>query len=327
MQPKKRVGLSSEEGISDVLEAVLAKGNATDAIVAGVACAAALDPSVFLGSLTVLVVGAGVGARVIDGRVTQPGKGAARPRGFLEGDAIPDSARVGVPGLPAALATALSASGSLTLAQAMAPALDIAKTKSPERRAVLEAFSRRGPLAMTDGDIARELIAAAGPLAGGILTKDDLSTARPTQVASLTHSNAGTTIFTPAWEASDGTKTRTLLALDWHGTFALAAYESHIDGVDVNGLGLRAPLVASPVLRGETRTKPGSPVEMCAPLAVRERDGFYDAAVAFAHATVAPAEVTAVLQAGSDQPASPASGWALYAFRSRDGVRGLRLRA
>lgn len=327
MQPKKRIGLASEEAITEVLEAVLAKGNATDAIVAGVACAAANDPSVFLGPLTVLIVGAGVGARVIDGRVLQPGKGAQRPRGFIEGEMIPDAARVGVPGLPAALATALSASGSLTMAQAMAPALDVAKGKSAERRGVLEAFSRRGPLAMTDGEIARELVAVAGPLAGGILTKDDLGAVRPGSIAASSHPLTGGALLTPPWMGEGGSKTQTLVALDWHGTFALAAYETHADGVDVGPLGLRAPMVASPVLRGETRVKPGVPVDSSAPLAVRERGGVFDAAVAFAGALVGIDDAVAALAPEIDHPSPPRAGWALYAFRARDGVSGVRLRA
>ncbi len=327
MQAKKRIGLASDDAIAAILDSVLAKGNATDAVVAGVAYAAAMHPSVFLGPVTLLIVGAGVGARVIEGRVAQPGKGTQRPRGFLEGDRIPDSARVGVPGLPAALATALAASGSMTLAQAMAPALDAAKGISLERRTVLEAFSRRGPLALTDGDIARELVAAAGPLAGGVLTKDDLSTLRPAQVAAEERRHNAWRCFGIPWSNPGTRHTRAMVALDWHGTFALAAYEVHDDGVDIAELGLRAPLCAAPVLRGETRTKPGAPVDAAAPLAVREHGGLYDAAVALGAGDATADDALTAMAEAAEQPKAPPAGHALYAFRSREGVRGLTLRA
>src|SRR3954453_18756949 len=107
---------ASDARVADAATALLTRGNAVDAVIAGVFAAAALVPSVLLGPVQILIGGAGLGLRATDGRVQQPGRGVARPRGFTEDAAIARAARVGVPALPAALASTLATSGASTLA-------------------------------------------------------------------------------------------------------------------------------------------------------------------------------------------------------------------
>ena len=94
--------IASDRRIAGPMLAVLAKGNAADAVVCGLFSAAVLEPSVLLGPAQILVGGTGVGMRAIDGRCRQPGSGSKRPRGYLDGAPIPDAARVATPGLPSA---------------------------------------------------------------------------------------------------------------------------------------------------------------------------------------------------------------------------------
>ena len=100
MARTRAVAMASEGSAADAATAALAKGNAVDAVVAGVFAAAATSPSVLLGPVQILLGGAGLGLRAVDGRVRQAGKGAPRPRGFTPEQGVAPAARVGVPTLP-----------------------------------------------------------------------------------------------------------------------------------------------------------------------------------------------------------------------------------
>ena len=152
---------------------LLPRGNAIDALAAGVLAACADSPAVLLGPLQILVAGPGIGVRAVDGRARQPGKGTRRPRGFRPEDTIPAAARVGSPCLPAALAAAVAAFGTLSLARVAGPALELAKARSKLRAKVIARVSRVGPLALAEAEIQSELTAAAGLLASGLLTAED----------------------------------------------------------------------------------------------------------------------------------------------------------
>src|SRR5450432_3699908 len=108
MAGRRRAAAGSESHVAQAARDALARGNAGDAVVAGVLMAAAESPGVLLGPVQLLAGGAGAGLIAIDGRVRQPGLDAPRPRGFVSGEPIPEAARVGVPALPAAVATALA---------------------------------------------------------------------------------------------------------------------------------------------------------------------------------------------------------------------------
>ena len=64
---KARAAVASSPEIEATAEEVLRKGNALDAVVAGVFAAAALAPGVLLGPVQILLGGAGAGFLAIDG--------------------------------------------------------------------------------------------------------------------------------------------------------------------------------------------------------------------------------------------------------------------
>jgi hypothetical protein len=255
-----------------------------DAVVAGVLVAAAESPGVFLGPVQLLVGGAGAGLLAVDGRVRQPGLGIPRPRGVLPGEAVPPPARIGVPALPAALATVLASLGGMTLQRAAGPAIEWARARSPEREALLRRFAQRGAAAMTDDAVATELAAVAGRAAGGTLTRDDLVAVRPALVSCDEPSLAPSGLLRIPWRQAvpQGAATHVVAVADGRGLVAIACYEVPIAGVTIASLGLLAPAFASPVMRGQARVRPGQPRTAAAPIALRVRRGVVDVALGVA---------------------------------------------
>ena len=328
---KSRAAVASSPEVEAAAEELLRKGNAVDAAVAGVFAACALSPGVLLGPVQILIGGGGVGLRALDGRVRQPGIGAPRPRGFREGEEVPDAARVGVPWLPATLSVAIATAGTATFAQVMAPAIALAKG-SP-RADVLAKIAARGPRAVEERPLGAELLALAGRPSGGLLTSDDLSSQRPEIHPASRHvlsgagaaasssrghrSRAASTdgagpasrgravvaaarrtaaaeaaadalpprmIIELPWSNDEGglpvppagcvqvATTRAVAVVDRHGAFAIACWDEGIEGLTIADLGLRAPFFAEPVLRGETRIRPGDARPAAAPIALIGRD-------------------------------------------------------
>jgi hypothetical protein len=281
---RKAAGASSAH-VAQVAREVLARGNAVDAVVSAVLAAAADSPSVLLGPLQVLIGGAGAGLLAIDGRVRQPGMGMPRPRGVLAENPVPPQARVGVSALPAALAAALASAGRMTLTRAAGRAIEHARALSPERGAVIELVARHGAAVLAHDAIAVELIAVAGRSSGGALTRDDLASVRPAVVSC--NLNASGVLLVP-WRGSssaDASNTNVVAAIDSRGLAAIACYENALEGVAVETLGLVAPLVAAPVMRGRTRAPPGEACPAATPIALRPRRGVIELAlgVALAH--------------------------------------------
>lgn len=174
---KERAAVGSAPEIEAAADELLSKGNAVDAVVAGVFAACAISPGVLLGPVQILVGGAGAGLLAIDGRVRQPGIGAPRPRGFTSAEEIPDAARVGVPWLPATMSAALATMGTATFHQVLSPAISLAK--NTPRKDVLARIASRGPRAVEERPLAGELLAFAGRPSSGLLTADDLASPRP----------------------------------------------------------------------------------------------------------------------------------------------------
>ncbi len=282
---KARAVAAASADVEAAAEELLAKGNAVDAVVAGVFAASAVSPGVLLGPVQILVGGAGAGLLAIDGRVRQPGIGAPRPRGFVEGEDIPDAARVGVSWLPAALSVAIATMGTATFAQVLAPA--IAAAKGSPRKDILAKIASRGPRAIEERPMGSELLAAAGRPSGGLLTPDDLASPRPgvqkassvtfdaaagsarlRRVVLLPWANIEDAAPAPPVANVDVARSRAVVAVDRNATFAIAVWDEATDGIMVEELGLRAPFYAEPVRRGQTRVKPGDPRAAAAAVAL-----------------------------------------------------------
>jgi len=190
--------VASDPEVEAVARELLGRGRAVDAVAAGVFAACARAPSVLMGPVQVLLGGGGAGLHAVDGRVQQPGKGLARPRGFRAGEDIPEAARVGSPALVAALSTAIASFGAVSLARVIAPAVDLARKRAPRRSALLARIAERGPLALSEARVAEELTAAAGRGQGGLLSDRDLEELRPKVVrAERTELGGGLVVRAP----------------------------------------------------------------------------------------------------------------------------------
>jgi gamma-glutamyltranspeptidase/glutathione hydrolase len=296
----RRAAAASESHVAEAARDALLRGNAVDAVVAGVLVAAAETPSVLLGPLQVLVGGAGAGMRAVDGRVRQPGLGVPRPRGLLVGESVPAQARVGVPALPAALASLIASLGSATQLRVAGAAIERARARSAERARILEAFARRGAAALAEDDVVSELTAAAGRAVHGLLTREDLACVRPVIVSYDDRMLEPSGVLTAPWRGpapADGSWTHVVAAADARGLLAVACYEAPLEGLAVPGLGLVAPPFATPVLRGEVRVRPGEPCSAAAPIALRMLHGIADLAFGIAEASAADAALDAVVRA------------------------------
>ena len=263
----------SQEHVAATLEPHLLRMNAVDAVVNGILVAAALDPSVLLGPVQILVGGPGVGFHAIDGRLRQPGADVPRPRGFVDRKDVPRAARVAVPVLPAAVVGALTAFGTQTINAACQ--LAIGAASGTPRAEVLQIVARRGATAFVDPTLREALLDAGGRLEGGLLTATDLdgipATVSPSEATTLSAPDGATRrVFTmPNADVAhaDG-GVQVVAATDIRGIFAVAAYGTRAEGALVEALGLRAPYAAIPVMRGETRTAPGTVLPAAAPIAI-----------------------------------------------------------
>jgi hypothetical protein len=330
--PQRCAAGASEPHVAQAARDELSQGNAVDAVVAGVLAAAAESPTVLLGPLQLIVGGAGAGLRAIDGRVRQPGLGVPRPRGLLAEEPVPSPARVGVPGLPAALALVLASLGSASPLRVAGPAVARAHTLSPERARFLEAFARRGPSALVEDAVVSELTAAAGRAAGGLLTRKDLASVRPAIAAYEERSLGPSGVMRVPWrgsEAHDASFTQVVAAADARGLVAIACYEAPVEGLALPALGLVAPAFATPVMRGETRVRPGEPRPAAGPIALRALRGIADLAVGLAEAADAEASLDVVLRALAGAPTTAAavaaapSGRPVAVLRARGGARAI----
>ncbi len=102
---------------------------------------------------------------------------------------------------------------------------------------------------------------------------------------------------------------------------AIACYEDRDEGVAIPLLGLVAPALATPVMRGEVRVRPGEPRPAAAPIALRARRGTVDLALGIARAVDAESVLDDLL-AGLDQ--APTLVSALAARRGGQAVALVR---
>ncbi len=294
--------LASDPEVADVGMSLLGRGNAVDAVAGAVFAAAGLHASVLFGPVQLLIGGAGAGFRAVDGRNRQPGLGNPRPRGFLPTDMVPAAARVGVPGLPAALLASVTTYGRLSVAAVIAPGRDLAQSRSPLRAKVLTRIAQRGPAALAEAGLSDDLVACAGRLAGGLLSVRDLDELRPeVAVAASAMAEGGREVVTVPWESRTAHDkiaalltgdVRVVVAVDRNGLAAVACYEvaAASEGLHLEPFDIIAPFTATPVRRGQTRVKAGEVRPATAPIALGRTEGVLDLAVGVG--AVADAEAT-----------------------------------
>jgi len=277
------IAAASDPTAEGAAAAVLAAGHsAVDAILAGFFAAAGVHPGVLLSPCVALVAGTGVGARAFDGRSAQPGLGAPRPRGFVDEASIPMAARVPAPrGVPM-LVLLHSYRGRASLSQiARAGVLAAEKEGAKARAALIRRVGAAGVLALRSDEVVRALVAAAGPIAGGILTEQDLREALPVEQESTTiEMDEGMQVVVPPFEAPTGmSDAQVLVACDGRGVLAALSYVPPQKGVEVPELELELSQDAVPVRRGVTRVSPGTPLPAAAPIAIATRGGSFGAAI------------------------------------------------
>ena len=158
---------ASEPHANDAVETIGASGgNAVDAVLGGFLATAAVRPGTLLGPVYVVVGGVGVGARVFDGRVCQPGSKAPRPRGHRQDEAIPPAARAAAPRSLATLALVHAYGAGRPMSALAKPAIAAAKKRdAPERAALLDAVARQGALALLGSEALRALRGAPNVIA------------------------------------------------------------------------------------------------------------------------------------------------------------------
>jgi gamma-glutamyltranspeptidase/glutathione hydrolase len=253
-----------------------AGGSAVDALIAGFLGAAGSAPGVLLAPAVALIAGFGAGARAFDGRALQPGKGAARPRGFVGDAPIPDGARVAVPRSLGMLMLLHSYRGRATLrdlAHAGVAAAQAAGAK--DRAALLRSVGNAGLLALRSPEAIRALLAAGGPVAGGALTAADLEEATPAEADAVgTAVGEGLHVHAPSFSPAGEGDSDVIVACDGRGVLAALAYvPAGDDGIALPDLGLAMGRDAVPVRRGVTRVAPGTVLAMPAPVAVAVQAG------------------------------------------------------
>jgi gamma-glutamyltranspeptidase/glutathione hydrolase len=268
---------AAEEGAAEAFEA---GGNAVDAVIAGFLAAGGARPGVLLAPLAALVAGVGEGARCIDGRPVQPGRGAQRPRGFREGEAIPAAARAAAPRSLGALALLHASGASKALSTLARPAVARAKKADARSRAsVIQAFVRHGAALWRLGEMSRPVVHAGGATAGGVLTEADLAAPPADEPATFVKTPGGELLL-PPWPApAEARRAHAVVAADPRGGVAALAFAPDEHGVEVPELELLLPGDAEPVRRGVPRVSPGTVRPAALPIAILRRpaEGWYAA--------------------------------------------------
>jgi len=293
---------SAEQAASAALDNV---GSAADAVIAGFFAHAGAEPGVLLAPTVALIAGVGAGARAIDGRTLQPGKGAPRPRGWKSEAEVPQAARVGAPRSLGVMTLLHASRGRTSLAQLVKPGvLEAENAGALTRASLLRRFGASGQTILRSDDFVDAIVAAAGPVVGGALTAEDLEGALPEDVpAKSTNVGADTAVIGLPWDPPLGrfTGAEVILACDGRGIIVVLAYAPARvdDGVLVPELGIVLGNHAHPVRRGVPRTKPGTPLDMPAPIAVAMRAGVGTAVALLGKASVDADVLAGVVDAWS----------------------------
>jgi gamma-glutamyltranspeptidase/glutathione hydrolase len=127
--------------------------------------------------------------------------------------------------------------------------------------------------------VARALLAAAGPAAGGLLSAADLEETLPGDEPARFKDERGLGVALPPWQVASGRPAHVVVAADASGLCAVLAFSPDEDGIEVPELELSMPRDAKPVRRGVPRTAPGTALAAALPIALlrRRKDGWFAA--------------------------------------------------
>jgi hypothetical protein len=261
------VSASDEVAVEAAEDASLAGLSPLKVALAGYLAAAGHHPGVLLSSAAILVHGLGV-SRSFDGRLRQPGIGIRRPRGFVKGEPVPDSAYVTAPQIIPAMYVALGYDEDRRSGELFKAALSNARRAGASRRvALLTRIKELGARTFVEPSVNRHLLHLAAPAQGGQLAAKDfepLLVIDVPAVIGLQKSN-DTSLEVPVadfpWARAKAPRANCepgyISAVDRRGVGVLVCYERAVAGVEVAELDLLAPLAGIPTLRGVTRVPPG----------------------------------------------------------------------
>lgn len=278
------VATASDATAAAAAQATLVAGaSAVDAIIAAFLAASGAEPGALLSPCVALVAGTGVGARAFDGRAAQPGRGAARPRGFLADASVPDAAFFAVPRSLAMIALLHSYLGRAKLRDLGRHGVVAAEKQGATRRAdLLRKIAAAGVVALRAREVEGALLEQGGSVLGGALTADDLEEVRPIDVeARVSTVGEQATALSVPWEAEgEPLHTEGIVACDGRGIVAALAYTPARQGITIEALELVAGKHAIPVRRGVPRVQPGTLLGAPSPIALLTRGGNFWAAIA-----------------------------------------------
>ncbi len=269
---------ASSGGAADAAHMALgAGGSAVDAVVAGFFAAAGANEGVLLGPTAAIVGNASSGVRAFDGRSLQPGKGAPRPRGFVEGQAIPDAARVAVPRAVPMLFLLHAYGGRTNLSALAKYGADAATSLGAKQRAkVLRRVGAAGVIGLRTEGVHEALLSAANSVAGGFLTESDLEDVMPADADGrvLFRADGDAVVSGCPFSGEDPGEDETawsvdtIVAADYWGGVAALSYAHQAAAVPLPVVELSAPRLAIPIRRGVTRISPGAILRAPTPVGV-----------------------------------------------------------
>jgi len=325
----------------------VAGGNAVDMVLAGLlAGATRACESSLLGGGGLLVVGPGVGQHFIDGRARAPGLKARRR--VRKPEVAPAHWSAAVPGLLPAVLAAQTRFGELTLQQLVQVSASVLKDDGADgptkaRMKFLDRFARIGVDAFAREGVWRAVMDAAGPVAEGLFTDDDLAAVAAPVLDLPACTDGEHDAFTPPRGRPYGAHApdplpeiaiESLVAADMHGVTAAACWCVPRTAVALEtpyALGLAALLPEA--RKGVARYSPGMRLPLPLPLAILRTGGraWAGCALSGGGALVAARDRAVVERLGatgitlalgdSTSTPAPAHGVAAWVVRDADGDR------
>lgn len=284
MKTKAAAIATDPESAAAAEELLAAKGSAADAVVAAYLSMAARSAGVLLAPAVALVGGAGAGARAFDGRALQPGAGAARPRGTRAEESPLLEARAAVPRAPHMAILLHASQGRRPLRELTKRAVGEARAAGARRRAeLLSQLGEGGMQALARASVVEPMLAAASGNVGGLVTEEDLATARADDVpARVSDGAADLRVVREPWPSAGEAQVEAVAAVDAWGLVAvLATFSTGHAGVPIGALEIELPAVAEPVRRGKTRVAPRTVLPVPARIALVDAGASLRAAVVF----------------------------------------------